>query len=363
MNPPPSSSLLFLTSGFGDNLLGLPLAIELEEKTRLTIVTPAGPQTEFFARCLPQARAISYDKSWRSLIQILKTGWSCQVWIYPVGACTRKLRLLHLLAPFRPAFGFTSMNSHKAWQAEIGLKICIPPDFARRAWKNNLRLLPFLDLDLPRRLWLDYEEILRPRLKDSPRNGRRLIIHAGSARYSGNLERYKRWPLARFFKVAESLLQQKAFDTVDWVLGPDDVDLLPSLEELRRQSLWNSQMSLVSHTNFQGSLIKMGEYLSSAGYLLSNDSGLAHLASFYDVPMTVIMSGLGEPSYSGENNARCQLIIEPTECYGCAMGISAPQAEKFECPFEWACMDQITPERVLHSIRTHIKQIEQKVLG
>jgi hypothetical protein len=157
-------TLLFLTSGFGDNLLTLPLALELEEKTDLTFVVPSGPQEKFFTNCLPNARPHPYNRGFFSLLRVLITGWGRDIWLYPIGACTRKLRLIHLLAFFRPAYGFTSLNSEKSWQAEIGLNACYMPDLAKRAWKNNLRLLGSLSL-VTERGWDDYVKILSARLR------------------------------------------------------------------------------------------------------------------------------------------------------------------------------------------------------
>ena len=220
-------TLLFLTSGFGDNLLTLPLALELAEKTELTAVVPKGPQAEFFARCLPHVPFIRHDRSPLSFLRILKAGLT-RTWVFPIGACTRGLRLLPLFAPHQRAIGFTSLNSSKAWQAEIGLRTALMPDLARRAWKNNLRLLPLLGLD-SRRGWDSYVEILRPRLSAGRVEKERLVIHAGSAKYAGGIERYKRWPIDRFATVADRLLAVGRFKTVAWIVGPEDDDLEPGI--------------------------------------------------------------------------------------------------------------------------------------
>jgi hypothetical protein len=340
-------TLLFLTSGFGDNLLALPLALELEEKTRLTCVAVKGPQADFFRRCLAGARIIDYDRALPNVVSILKAGFPAGVvWVYPIGACARGLRLLHLPAFYRLAIGFTSLVARNAWQAELGIDVCLLPDLAKRAWRNNLRLLPLLNLQTSRD-WEDYTLQLKSRLTTAPRVAERLVIHAGSAHYAGSLERYKRWPLERFIHVAGMLLRDGRFKEVCWVVGPDDAELEAPLLRL------GSPHRLVSYKEFGGSLLAMGEFLSSAGHLLTNDSGLAHLASLYDVPLTAISSGIGQPSYTGQNGRRSQVIIEPTDCYGCCVGVSEEEARKFECRRDWACMDPITAERVAKAVAEH----------
>jgi ADP-heptose:LPS heptosyltransferase len=341
-------TLFFLTSGFGDNLLALPLALELAEKTSLTVVAPAGPQADFFARCLPGVPVIRHNKSSGSFAKILWAGLSSD-WVYPIGACTRGLRLLHLAAIHRRAIGFTSLNSSKAWQAEIGLQTALMPDLAKRAWKNNLRLLRPLGLDA-RRGWDDYVKILRPRLTVETPAPSRLVIHPGSAKYAGGIEKYKRWPVDRFAAVADRLLASGRFKSAAWILGPDDEDLEGGVKSAIGKAARGSEMEIVSYRKFGGSLIDLGGWLGASGHMLTNDSGLAHLASLYGTPLTALSSGLGQPSYTGQNGSASAVIMEPTECYGCAVGISTADAEKFTCEHDWACMDRITIEKVATAI-------------
>lgn len=346
-------TLAFLTSGLGDNLLALPLALELEEKTEATFVVPAGPQAEFFARCLPKARLVSHDRSARSFARIWAAGAGAR-WIYPIGSCTRAVRLLPLLRPGRHAVGFTSLNSAGAWQAEVGLETAFMPDLARRAWKNNLKLLAPLGLS-SNRTWDDYVAMLEPRLPAEAACPERLVIHAGSARYAGGIERYKRWPVDRFAAVADRLLETGAFREAHWIVGPDDADLEPLVTRAIAAAPRGAGMKLVSYREFGGSLLKLYAYLRSAGHMLTNDSGLAHLASLAGTPLTAISSGLGQPSYTGQNGRRSQVLVNETECYGCAVGISTADAERFQCVADWACMDRISVERVIAAVESALE--------
>jgi hypothetical protein len=342
-----SATLLFLTSGFGDNLLALPLALELEEKTHLTCITLQGPQSEFFAQCLPNARHLVYDRSRSGLLPLLKAGIQDVTWVYPIGACARGLRLLHLAAIFRTAIGFTSLVARKAWQAEIGLDVCLLPNLAQPAWRNNLRLLQLLNLGTSR-TWEDYTAILNSRLPTEKRIPDRLLIHPGSAHYAGRLERFKRWPLERFKAIADSLISDHQFKEVCWVLGPEDMELEEPLRKLFSDA---PEHRLISYKEFGGNLLSMGRFLSSAGQALTNDTGLSHLATLYNVPLTSILSGIGQPSYTGQSGTNTQLVIQKTPCQGCCVGISNEEAERFECHYDWACMNLITTERVLDVIR------------
>ncbi|MBV9079788.1 MAG: hypothetical protein JO102_01575 [Elusimicrobia bacterium] len=347
-------TLTFLTSGLGDNLLTLPLALELEQSTDAAFVVPAGPQVEFFSTCLPRARIIAHDRSVSSFVRIWSAG-AGRRWIYPIGSCTRAVRLLPLLRPGRHAIGFTSLNSAGAWQAEIGLETALMPDLAKRAWRNNLRLLPLLGLGSTR-TWDDYVTILAGRLPPAPSDPGRLVIHAGSARYAGGIERYKRWPIERFAAVAERFLNRGEFADVHWILGPDDEDLREPVERAIAAARGRTPMRIVSYREFGGSLVKLFAYLKGAGHMLTNDSGLAHLASLGGTPLTSVSSGLGQPSYTGQNGERSTVVMEPTECYGCAVGISAADAAKFRCGFDWACMDRITVDRVTEAVEASLEK-------
>jgi ADP-heptose:LPS heptosyltransferase len=127
----------------------------------------------------------------------------------------------------------------------------------------------------------------------------------------------------------------------------------PALAALIQASPSAQAMSIVNSREFGCDLLKMGEFLSSARYMLTNDSGLAHMATLYGVPMTSLTSGLGQPSYTGQNGSGVDLIMHPTECYGCAVGISTTEAEAFRCDYDWACMNKISTETVVDSVRQH----------
>jgi ADP-heptose:LPS heptosyltransferase len=359
------SAILFITGGLGDNLLSIPLILELEKRVNLTIVVPTGPQEKFFCTCFPELRIIPFSNDWLSVVKIWLNGIFKYYWLYSIGSCNRKLRLLNLLSFAREKYGFTALSPEKSWQSEIGLSLCLVADLGRKAWKNNLRLLTLIDekFNIKKCSWDFYAQELKERIFKSisltvknkwdimPNS---LLIHAGSNKYIKGIEKYRRWPVENYINLSKLLLENKVFNKIYWLVGPAEEDLMSMIEPEIEKS---SKMEIIHYSQFNGNIIDLFVVLTKMRYFLSNDTGIAHLASFTGIPMTVIFSGMSQVYYTAQEGKETQIIWEDIECRGCTVGFSPVLAEKFICHNNGACIKDIAVERVYRAISEHLKKI------
>ena len=359
------SAILFITSGLGDNLLSIPLILELEKRVDLAIVTPAGSQENFFHACFPELKIIPFSNNWLSIIKIWLSGVLKHYWLYSVSTCNRKLRVLNLLSFAKEKYGFTSLSPEKSWQSEIGLSLCLVADLGRKAWKNNLRLLTLIDenFNIKNCSWDFYVQELKERIFRNvsltvknkwnimPNS---LLIHAGSNRYIREIEKYKRWPVENYITLSKLLLEKKVFDKIYWLVGPAEEDLISVIEPEVEKS---SKTEIIHYSQFNGDMVDLFVVLTKMGYFLSNDTGVAHLVSFTGIPMTVITSGISQVYYTAQEGGKTQIIWENVECRGCTVGFSPLLAEKFICHNDGICIKNITVERVYKAILDHLQKI------
>ena len=158
--------------------------------------------------------------------------------------------------------------------------------------------------------------------------------------------------------MAQRLLAEGKIKDVSWLIGPEDEELLPMLQAALAAHP-QFPMRILLAREFKGNLFELGKSISQADYMLTNDTGLAHLATLYDIPMTSLISGLGQPSYTGQNGDESHLAIRMTDCYGCCVGISDERAKRFICTQAWACMDPITVDDILYRVSTHLQALRQ----
>ena len=138
----------------------------------------------------------------------------------------------------------------------------------------------------------------------------------------------KRWPPSYFAEVARAL--KSAGDAV-WLIGSDKD------REIGEDIVRLSEGACV---NFCGktTLDQAIDLLASARLVVSNDSGLMHVAAALDRPLVAIY-GSSTPEFTPPLSATAQILKVPIECSPC-----------FErtCPLgHFNCMMLLKPERVL----------------
>src|SRR3989338_4981019 len=137
----------------------------------------------------------------------------------------------------------------------------------------------------------------------------------------------KRWPTAYYADVAQRLRQQ---GYAIWLIGSGKDK--PVADEIN-QLAGNTCSNLCGSTDL-GDAIAL---LSCANLVISNDSGLMHLAAALDRPMLALF-GSSSPQFTPPLSARAQVVKLDIECSPCF---------KRDCPLgHFKCMTQLTPGMV-----------------
>lgn len=137
----------------------------------------------------------------------------------------------------------------------------------------------------------------------------------------------KRWPAAYYADIARRLTQR---GYAVWLFGSGkDQAVADEINQLSGGLCKN----LCGRTD----LAQAVALLSAAQLVVSNDSGLMHLAAALDKPMVAIF-GSSSPQFTPPLSAHAQVIKRDMECSPCF---------KRECPLgHFNCMMQITPDDV-----------------
>ena len=146
----------------------------------------------------------------------------------------------------------------------------------------------------------------------------------------------KRWPTNYFAKVA----QTKAKEGWDvWLLGgKKDQDIAMTIQK----ESGNSCIDLSGKTNL-GEVIDL---LSMSTFVVTNDTGLMHIAAALDKPMIAIY-GSSSPSFTPPLSNNAKIISLNLECSPCFARI---------CPQnDFKCMRDLTPEMIIKFINRNAK--------
>ncbi len=143
----------------------------------------------------------------------------------------------------------------------------------------------------------------------------------------------KRWPVERFATVAQELAREKQAAVV--VLGgPDEVQLARALCDKLDVPVVNGAGAL--------SLMHSAALLSRCRLLISNDSGLMHMATALQVPVVAIFGPTVQEFGFYPFQARAETISEPLPCRPCSTKGSR------RCPHgHHACMQDVSSARIL----------------
>jgi heptosyltransferase-2 len=142
----------------------------------------------------------------------------------------------------------------------------------------------------------------------------------------------KRWPAEYYADIARRLTQQ---GYAVWLFGSGKDAAVAA--EINRQS-GGQCVDLCGRTNL-GEAVAL---LSAAQLVISNDSGLMHLAAALDKPMLAIF-GSSSPQFTPPLSPRAQVLKRDLDCSPCF---------KRECPLgHFNCMMQLTPDQVWQQLQ------------
>ncbi|MDB5814108.1 MAG: lipopolysaccharide heptosyltransferase [Rhodocyclales bacterium] len=141
----------------------------------------------------------------------------------------------------------------------------------------------------------------------------------------------KRWPAQHFAELAQKLAAQ---GTPVWLLGSKKDGVVG--EEIARLSK-GAARNLCGLTNLEQAV----QLLSLARHVVTNDSGLMHVAAALGRPLTALF-GSSSPEYTPPLSDKAQTIWLKLECSPCFQR---------ECPLgHLNCLRGITAERVAHTV-------------
>lgn len=141
----------------------------------------------------------------------------------------------------------------------------------------------------------------------------------------------KQWPAAYFAEVARHK-RSKGWQV--WVLGSKkDAALAQQITELVGEGCTN----LAGKTALSQAI----DLLSQASAVVSNDSGLMHVAAAFDRPLVAVY-GSSDPAFTPPLSSNSRIETLALECSPCF---------KRECPLgHTRCLSDLTPDRVIHTL-------------
>ena len=140
----------------------------------------------------------------------------------------------------------------------------------------------------------------------------------------------KRWPIHHFAALAKMLAVPV------WIVG--SAKDAPVGDEIVQQSSC-TVLNLCGKTSLEQAI----DLIATARAVVTNDSGLMHVAAALDRPL-IALYGSSSPSYTPPLSARAKILALGLECSPCF---------KRECPLgHLHCLENIKPEQVLSALPT-----------
>jgi heptosyltransferase-2 len=150
----------------------------------------------------------------------------------------------------------------------------------------------------------------------------------------------KRWPIKYYGEVANKLIKQN--HQIYLFGGPNDADTCDKINQLTK----NSCMNLAGKT----SLPKMVDIMANVDHVITNDTGLMHVAAALQKPLIAIF-GSSSPGFTPPLYG--DAIILSKDNLACKPCFAR------ECPLgDLKCLHDITPQTVLQNIDNFWKDIE-----
>ena len=147
----------------------------------------------------------------------------------------------------------------------------------------------------------------------------------------------KRWPAHHFADLAQQLGNK---DDPVWILGSAaDKEVGDNIVRLANVNANGCAINLCGRTSLEQAI----DLIATARLVVSNDSGLMHVAAALDRPLLALY-GSSSPVYTPPLSAHAKIVSLNVECSPCFQR---------QCPLgHFKCMEGMTPEHVLVQMRT-----------
>lgn len=207
---------------------------------------------------------------WQLVIKLRKENYDCLVTTFEEQG--RKLALFGMLSGIPMRIGYKQGKWYDSFYTRT-----IDFNPASHEVERHLKLLGPLELQQPEApdLSLDINSDFSHLLLFLPKEKVSVCIHAGCSR---NLIQ-KRWPLERFISVAHEL-NKKLDANIIFLGGADELDMVPEIEK----SFGSGAHVLIGKL----SIWETAFVIKKCALMISNDSGLMHLACAVSTPVIAI---------------------------------------------------------------------------
>jgi heptosyltransferase-2 len=175
-------------------------------------------------------------------------------------------------------------------------------------------------------------EAARARLQTAGIQTDALVVLCPGAEYGPS----KRWPAAHFAALTQSILNAKPTASVVLLGSPSDRAI--------GDAILSSAASQGRIFNWCGatSLDEAIAIISLCSKVVSNDSGLMHIAAALHIPQVAVF-GSSDPNHTPPNSTKATVISLHLPCSPC---------HQRECPLgHLNCLNQISPERVFAALQ------------
>jgi len=160
-----------------------------------------------------------------------------------------------------------------------------------------------------------------------------VIISPGAA------NEWKRWTREGFAQVCDWLVEELKVKLVLIGDGNDKLIYQAITEKMRQQAL---------NLGGKTSLKQLAAFLQRADLVISCDSAVMHMASYYNIPVIAIF-GPTDPKKYGPWSEKSFVVRDDLECSPC---------EKSGCSQNHECMEAIKPEQVVKVIRENFSELK-----
>lgn len=235
---------------------------------------------------------------------------------------------------------FAGIEQRTGWRGEMRYGLLNDIRLLNKA-RYPLMVQRFVALALP--AGSDLPEIPPPRLRVDPQN-----VAAAMARFNLHQQQpilalcpgaefgeAKRWPTGHYASVAQAKLAE---GWQVWLFGSEkDAAVAEQIREALPQELQARCLNLAGQTRLADAV----DLLSVADAVVSNDSGLMHIAAALDRPLVVVY-GSSSPEFTPPLNKEVRILRTGIECSPCFKRV---------CPLgHLKCLQELGPEQVLAAL-------------